>query len=205
MPADGMTAPSRACSAEAPRADPWAVVFGTAAPGIRPAGLRVAPADDQEPAARRPVPFEYSEGYKIRAKVHKISSFATLPLFVANYLVAQDLYNNPGDESKKGLHVGLAASTGVLFGVNTFTGAWNLWESRKDRNHRAKRMTHGILMMAADVGFLATAMLAPESEEHEHSSGFSDPAHQSSTHRAVALTSMGVATASYLIMLLGGR
>ncbi len=206
MPPDRVTALSRPCSAEVPPPDPWAVVFGTAAPSPRPASLRLAVADEQVPAARRPVAFEYSEGYKTRAKIHKISSFATLPLFVANYLVAQDLYNNPGNESKKGLHVGLAASTGVLFGVNTFTGGWNLWEGRKDHNHRGKRVTHGILMIAADFGFLATAMLAPEfEEEEEHSSGVSDPAHQASTHRAVALTSMGVATVSYLIMLLGGR
>ena len=93
----------------------------------------------------------------------------------------------------------------MLFGVNTFTGAWNLWEGRKDPNHRDKRMTHGILMMAADVGFLATAMLGPESTRTRALTGVSDPAHQASTHRAVALTSMGIATVSYLIMLLGGH
>ena len=132
------------------------------------------------------------------------TSFATLPLFVANYLVGQDLYNNPGDESMKGAHVGLVTGTAVLFGVNTVTGAWNLWEGRKDPNHRKLRMTHGILMIAADVGFLATAALAPESE-YESGAISQDPGSGRSTHRAVALTSMGVATFSYLLMLFGGR
>jgi hypothetical protein len=59
-------------------------------------------------------------------------------------------------------------------------------------------MAHGLLMMAADAGFLATAMLAPESEGRS-----SDGSNRRSTHRTVALTSMGVATVSYLIMLLG--
>ena len=47
-------------------------------------------------------------------------------------------------------------------------------------------------MLGADAGFLATAMLAPG----EDGSG------NRSTHRAVALTSMGVAVASYVFMLL---
>lgn len=203
-PAGAMPVPLTGCAAEAPHASPWAVDFSPGAPvsGI-PAPLRLL-ADTQAPAARRPVPVEYSEGYKTRAKIHKISSVATLPLFVANYFVGQDLYNHPGDESMKGAHGGLVAGTAVLFGVNTVTGAWNLWEGRKDPNHRTKRMTHGILMMAADVGFLATAALAPDSEDHEHGVSHSSPDGRS-THRAVALTSMGIATVSYLIMLFGAH
>lgn len=190
------------CAADAPHAGPWAIDFLR---GASAAGTTTPPdllAATQAPPARRPVPVEYSEGYKTRAKIHKISSFATLPLFVANYFVGQDLYNHPGDESMKGAHGGLVAGTAVLFGVNTVTGAWNLWEGRKDPNHRTKRLTHGILMMAADVGFLATAALAPESEDHEHG-GAHSVSDGRSTHRAVALTSMGIATVSYLIMLFG--
>ena len=108
---------------------------------LRPARCDCRIAAERRPgrAARRPVPVEYSEGYKTRAKIHKIASFATLPLFVANYFVGQDLYNNPGDESKKGAaRRAWSPRTGVLFGVNTFTGAWNLWEGRKDPNHRTQ-------------------------------------------------------------------
>jgi len=202
-PIDTLSGPWPGCTAAVPHASPWAVDFSPAPAAAPPAVLRLTAADAQAAPPRRPVPVEYSEGYRTRAKIHKITSFATLPLFVANYFVGQDLYNNPGDESMKGAHAGLAAATGVLFGVNTVTGAWNLWEGRKDPNHRTKRMTHGMLMMAADVGFLATAMLAPESDEDEYSKG---PATTDgrSTHRAVALTSMGIATISYLIMLFGG-
>jgi hypothetical protein len=206
VPVDWSAAPAVGCSIDAPRSDPWTIEFGAAVPPPRPASLRYSAPDDQSAPPRRPVPIEYSEGYKTRATIHKYASFATLPVFVANYLVGQDLYNNPGDESKKSLHVGLVTGSAVLFGVNTFTGAWNLWEGRKDPNHRGRRMTHGILMIAADVGFLATAMLAPEGEEHEHGAAVPTVGNNSaSTHRAVALTSMGIATVSYLIMLLGGH
>jgi hypothetical protein len=206
LPPEWRESSVRGCAIDAAPVTPWSVEFGAALPAP-PGPLRYAFTGDQAPAARRPVPVEYSDGYKTRAKIHKYTSFATLPLFVANYLVGQDLYNNP-DESKKGLHVGLVTGTAIFFGANTFTGAWNLWEGRKDPNHRTRRMTHGILMMAADVGFLATAMLAPEGEGDEHERGvtaLSASNNSASTHRAVALTSLGIATVSYLIMLFGGH
>jgi hypothetical protein len=191
-------------AADGPTRDPWAIEFGAAAPpGGRAPRLLVLGVAQDEPA-RRPVPVEYSDFYKTRAKIHKYTSFATLPLFVANYFVGQDLYNHPGDESKKGLHGGLVAATAVVFGVNTVTGVWNLWEGRKDPNHRTKRMTHGILMIIADVGFMATAALAPSESEAEYG-GVPTTSGGASTHRTVALTSMGIATVSYLIMLFGGK
>ena len=87
---------------------------------------------------------------------------------------------------------------GGLFAVNTTTGVWNLIEARKDPNHRGRRLAHGLLMLGADVGFLATAALGPSSEH-----GFSQDS--ASTHRAVAFTSIGMATAGYLIMLFGAH
>jgi hypothetical protein len=204
---DGSSSPLPACVADAPRPGPWDVEFGAPIPADPAPLLVYSISTDQAAAApvRRPIPFEYSEGYKTRAKVHKYASFATLPLFIANYVVGQDLYNNR-TESKKGAHVGLVTGTAVLFGVNTVTGVWNLWEGRNDPNHRAKRTTHGILMIAADVGFLATAMLAPEGEDHERFAAAPTVSNTSaSTHRAVAVTSMAIATVSYLIMLIGGH
>src|SRR5512137_1519731 len=108
-PAGGVPVPLSSCSAAAQRESPWAVDFSPGAPiVVAPAPLRLL-AGAQAPPARRPVPVEYSDGYKTRAKIHKISSFATLPLFVANYFVGQDLYNHPGDESMKGAHGALVA------------------------------------------------------------------------------------------------
>jgi hypothetical protein len=189
--------------------DPWGALFTSTAISGQPPTVHeiavVAPplaAAEQTPAPRvRTV--EYSDAYRTRAKIHKIASYAMLPLFVSEWALGQSMYNNP-DESKKGAHAALGASIGVLFGVNTVTGAWNMWEARKDTNGRTRRMVHGLLMMAADVGFVATAALAPDLEgEFEHGGGDSGSGSKS-THRAVALTSMGLATVGYLVMLFGG-
>jgi hypothetical protein len=144
-----------------------------------------------------PVAFEYSDGYRLRAKIHKISSFATLPLFGAEAIVGQSLYSDR-TQGKKDAHLAIAAGIGALFVVDTATGVWNLIEARKDPVHRGRRLAHGLMMLAADAGFLATAALGPESE-HGTVEG------SRATHRAVAFTSIGVASASYLIMLFGSH
>jgi len=155
------------------------------------------PADPQQGSAPPPVAFEHRDGYRLRGKVHRIASFATLPLFGAEAFVGQSLYNNP-TSTKKDAHLALAAGIGTLFAVNTVTGVWNLIEARKDPNRRTQRLVHGILMLAADAGFLATAALGPESE-------FGESEGSRSTHRAMAFTSISLASAGYLVMLLGGH
>ena len=144
-----------------------------------------------------PVAFEYSDGYRLRAKIHKVSSFATLPLFGAEAIIGQSLYSNPS-QGKRDAHLATAAGIGALFAVNTTTGVWNLIEARKDPNHRGRRLAHGLMMLGADAGFVATAALGPESE-HGSVGG------SRGAHRAVAFTSIGLASASYLIMLFGSR
>jgi hypothetical protein len=191
-----------ACVADSGRATLWAVNFGgmpTASGTVAVSPLALHGTDDQAAAPRRVVAFEYSEGYKTRAKIHKIASFATLPLFAATWAVGQKLYNNPGEsESDKGVHAFLGASTGVLFGINSVTGVWNLMEAKKDPSHRTKRTIHGILMLAADAGFFATALTLPDSE-----GTYDNYNSQRSTHRAMAITSMAIATVGYVMMLFG--
>lgn len=152
--------------------------------------------DSQAPPTPRPMAFEYSDGYRTRLKIHKYASFATLPLFVAQFAVGQKLYDGNASDGTRSAHTALAVSTAALFGVNSVTGVWNLYEGRKDPNKSTKRKIHGILMLVADAGFVATGALAPDDDEGE---GGGDR----STHRTVALASMGVATVAYLIMLLG--
>jgi hypothetical protein len=157
------------------------------------AAADAGPAPQAAPAPRA-VAFEYSDGYYKRLKVHKYASFATLPLFVSQYAVGQKLYDGNASDSTRSWHGALAASTAVLFGVNTVTGVWNLVEARKDPHKSTKRTIHGVLMLAADAGFVATGMLAPDDEGE----GGGDR----STHRTVAITSMAVATVAYLMMLI---
>ncbi len=146
----------------------------------------------------RPRAVTYSDAYLVRRKIHMYASFATVPLFVAQTIVGQQLYNGNGSESLRGTHSGLATGIAVLFAANTVTGVWNLWEARKDPNGRTKRLVHGILMLCADAGFVATGALAPGEEE-----GPGIPSGNGrSTHRTVAFISMGIATVGYLYMLI---
>jgi len=181
--------------AEEPSATPAAEPSLMASAGALPA------LDPQAAPAPRAMAFEYSDGYRTRLKIHKYASFATLPLFIAQFAVGQKLYDGNGSDSTRSVHGALAASTAVLFGVNTVTGIWNLSEGRKDPNHRTKRMVHGILMAIADAGFVATGVMTPESEGGDFGSEGGGGTSRS-THRTVALTSMGVATVAYLMMLI---
>jgi hypothetical protein len=151
-------------------------------------------AEDQGPVTTpRPKAFEYSNAYATRRKIHFYASFATIPLFVTQYILGDKLYDGTSGGSTRSTHSGVAVGIEALFGVNTVTGVWNMWESRKDPNAGKKRFIHGFMMLGADVGFVATGLLAPDDEGEGNRS----------THRNVAIVSMAVATASYLIMLIG--
>lgn len=144
----------------------------------------------------RPRAFVYSDAYGTRMTIHKWSSWAMLPLFAGEYVVGQKLYTDPQGGSRD-THSLLAAGIGGLFAVNTVTGAWNLWESRKDPHGRTRRWIHGISMIVADAGFLATAGTAPESED-----GFGATEGNKSLHRTLAISSGSLALGSWLMMLL---
>jgi len=146
----------------------------------------------------QPVIFEYSDGYRTRLKIHKIASFATIPLFVAEGVVGQSLYNNP-TAGKRTAHLWIATGIGVLFGVNTVTGVWNLGEAKQDPNGRGRRLTHSILMLAADAGFFATAVTGPGHRFKNPSEG--RPAESGSLHRSLAFVSISLASVGYAIML----
>lgn len=152
---------------------------------------------DAQPVATAPAPklaFEYSEGYRQRAKIHKLASWATLPLFGAEAIIGSSLYSDP-TEGKKDAHLVIGGAIGALFAVNTATGVWNLLEARKDPSFGKRKWVHSLLMMGADVGFVATALTGP-GEGGDYDS-------QRATHRAVVISAIAMSTTAYLIMLLG--
>lgn len=156
------------------------------------------PDQDQTP---RPTAIEYSEGYETRAKIHKYASFATLPLIGTEIILGESLYNDPNSRTSatRGAHIAVGTAITGLFAVNTVTGVWNLVESRHDPHHRTLRLLHGITMLGADVGFLAAYGTGPGGRNLVNFDS------EKSTHRAVVFTTMGVATASYLMMVFGNR
>ena len=158
-----------------------------------------ATAGQQQPASH-PAATTYSPGYEVRLKIHRYASIATLPLFATELALGQSLYNNPETGAKKTAH-GIVG-TGIIgvFGLNTATGVWNLWEGRHDTDGRKKRIVHSALMLASTGGFIAAMATAP----HVHDGIVTNPSDKS-LHRNIAVASMGAGTAGYLLMLFKGH
>jgi hypothetical protein len=161
---------------------------------------QTSPAPGQQQPATHPVATTYSNGYEVRLKIHKYASYATLPLFATEFALGQSLYNNPDTGARKGAHAAIGTGLVGLFSVNGVTGVWNLWESRHDENGRKLRILHSVLMLAASGGFVAASATGPNSRKSPATFD-SDKA----THRDIAVASIGVGTAGYLIMLFKGK
>jgi len=118
-----------------------------------------------------------------------------IPVFIGSYITGDQILKHSSDAPDWALnwHAPLATATAVLFGVNTITGAWNLWDSRKDPAGRTKRWIHSLMFLAADAGFAYTGMvLAHDARESES---------KRKLHRNVALVSMGISVSSWGLML----
>ena len=135
-----------------------------------------------------------------RAKIHRIASWATLPLAGTEAILGENVFNDPqGQSSYRGAHIAVGTAITGLFVAQTATGLWNLVDSWKDPNHKTLRRLHSIMMLGADAGFVAVYGTAPGGHNLVNFD------QQKSTHRTVVFTSMGVATASYLLMLFGNK
>ncbi len=141
--------------------------------------------DDDEP----------SDWYYRRLKIHRISSYAMLPLFAFQYAAGSQLFKEDGydeaDWAEDGHIIG-ATAIAALFATNLVTGVPNLIEIWNEPRDRKRRLFHASAMLVAAAGFTATGLIAEEAEDG--SSG-------RRLHRSVALSSMGVATIGYLSML----
>jgi hypothetical protein len=150
------------------------------------------------PVTRRRHAIQYSDAYYLRLTVHRIGSYTMLPLFAAEYALGQNLINDASPASWiRPSHTLVASGIGVLFGVNTITGAWNFWDSRQDPAGRTRRIVHSALMLASDAGFLATAAVAPGRRQFD---SFADHQQQQRVHRNVAIGSISVATIGGVMM-----
>jgi hypothetical protein len=153
----------------------------------------------------RPRAIEYSDWYYRRLTMHRIASYVEFPLFAGEYVLGDRLlhdqaqlgFSPPGQHTTRvpsGLltaHTLVAGGLAVLFGFNTITGGWNLWQSRRDPAGRTRRIVHTVLMLASDAGFAATGAAGGGAK---HSLSNAD------THRSLAEASMGVAGAGTIMM-----
>jgi hypothetical protein len=142
----------------------------------------------------RPVAIEYDDDYYTRLTIHRYMSYATYPLFVAQYIAGEELWKKSRDAptwAKTGHRVFATALVGT-FGVNTVTGLWNLWDSRDDPDHRVMRYTHAITMLLADGAFsYAGSTLATQAQ---------NSLAKRQLHKTITLSAMGVTALSSLIM-----
>ena len=176
------------------------------APPAPPAATpRVAPTA-ADTGRRRAV--EHSDAYYTRLTIHRWASWATVPLFAAQYAAGQQLLDKGDDAPSwaKQAHPALAGGVAALFAVNGVTGGWNFWESRHEPG--ARRKAHTVLMLLSGAAFTASGFTAPESED---GGGFEDDGRprdlgdddgrSANTHRTLAISGMALALAGYALML----
>lgn len=181
---------------------PAALAAGYALGVLGGTGAMVASASPESDRAVRARSVQYSDFYYTRLDIHRVASYTMLPLFAIEYLAGEKLLTR-GKAAPlwaERAHKPVAIALGGLFAVNTVTGVWNLWDARKDRAGRRRRTVHSVLMLVADAGFVWAAHLAPapaviEARVQRGETGWTP-------HKRVAVASMGLATASYLMMLL---
>jgi hypothetical protein len=181
----------------------------TALLGVNPPGPRIAPVafsgrvsivtDSQSVrdtvTRKRPRSIEYSDAYYLRLRIHQVASYTELPLFAAEWALGErlikDRRNGAESDGVKTAHTTVALGLGALFTINTVTGVWNLWESRRDPNGRTRRLIHSVAMLGADAGFMWAGASAGSAGDDEAGANH---------HRSIALSSMALATAGTAMM-----
>ena len=171
-------------------------------PRIAPVGFseRLATASDSAAGTdtvkrKRPRSIEYNDAYYTRLKIHRVASYAELPLFATEYILGERLLREERtgfpSSGLKTAHTTVALGLGALFTINTVTGVWNLWDSRNDPSGRTRRLIHSIAMLGADAGFALAGASGGGASESQ-----SDANH----HRTIAISSMALATAGTAMM-----
>jgi hypothetical protein len=129
---------------------------------------------------------EISDWYNRRLTIHRYLSYAVIPIFAVQWAAGERIYkhgNQAPDWAKTTHRAGATALAGI-FTVNTVTGLWNLWDSRKAPEGRALRTFHAVTMLAADAGFTYAGVKLSKEAETDFD--------KRREHRTVALSSMAL-------------
>ena len=151
---------------------------------------------DTVPRQKRPL-VAYSDWYGRRLTIHRTLSWAMLPLFGISYYTGTRLATDGRSNSPywvRAAHPWVATADVAVFGINTVTGVWNLWDARHDPEGRTKRIMHSALFMLANAGFAYAGSMGEEAR---------NDAEIRNRHRDIATISMGVSTLGWMIMLIG--
>ena len=193
---DGITDGTTDSTAAGAR-DPFALLGVAPATALSPRAA-VGPDRGEAPRAAAQPAVEHSDLYYTRLTIHRWTSYVTVPLMVAQYVVGQRLDDEGGDDSEalgedddaggnlRSAHQTLAGGLVAAFAINSVTGGWNLVESWNEPGK--VRKVHSILMLLADAAFVGTFATAPEDD------GDSD------THRTLAIAGGSLAVAGFALM-----
>lgn len=156
------------------------------------------------PDSVRPRAIMLSDGYYSRLDIHRYASYATLPLFVIEYLAGQQLLTKGSAAPlwAEKVHKPAAYAVAAVFTVNTVTGLLNLAEASKVPQGKRKRWVHSVLMLAADVGMIYGVSVAPSTAKIDARIA-SGKVGGWTPHKISTVASMSVATIGYLMMLVG--
>ncbi len=154
-------------------------------------------ASDDSAKHKRPRAIEVSDAYALRLKIHRYGSYTMLPLFATQYVLGTKLLNEredivsgertePVNSTLRRAHLFTALGVGTLFVSNTTTGLLNLYDNRKNSEHRGIRTAHALTMLLADVGFVVTGRMGVN--------GKNGTVQDTRRHHNVAIASMSVAT-----------
>jgi hypothetical protein len=160
---------------------------------VLPVSLQIE--SDTTPRRRRKS-IEVSEWYDRRLRIHRYGAYAMIPLFAVQAAAGNELYHkgSGADAWARNGHRAGATALAAVFGVNTVTGLWNLWDSRAAEQGRTRRTIHTLLMLASDAGFAYAGIKLSEDAEQS--------ADARRKHRNLAYTSMGVAITGAGMMVL---
>ncbi len=186
-------------AAQAPtvsRATDWHLEFSAKGSTVvwdaKPRFLQVAV---DTPVARARA-IHHGDAYYTRLTIHRIGSYAMLPLFAAEYVAGQKLLNAQTIAPwVSPTHRMAAGAIATLFAVNTVTGIWNFWEGRKDPGS-ARRLLHMALMLASDAGFVYTGTLAGGRRRF----GGTTTNSRAIQHKNAAMVSIGLSTVGSVMM-----
>ena len=96
-------------------------------------------ADDVQSPVSRQVAFEYSDGYRTRAKIHKYAAFATLPLFATEFALGSVALQQRRATARRRRTSRSATGIIGLYAVQGVTGVMNLVEAQQGpESQRAK-------------------------------------------------------------------
>jgi len=184
-----------------PRAEyvaPGAVAFPQGSVAATPWGSAMVPDTVRQRAVM------LSDGYYTRLDIHRYASYATLPLFVIEYLAGQQLLTKGSAAPlwAEKVHKPAAYAVAGVFTVNTVTGLLNLAEASKVREGKQKRWLHSVLMLAADAGMIYGVSVAPSTAKIDARIAGGKVGGWT-PHKIATVASMTVATVGYVMMLVG--